>query len=178
MTKTPEEKSTWTAEEFSAFCVALMGGAYGWQTKIAAALGVTPRTVRRLASGEAPITLRTQRALEKMAGLHNAAPVAARDEWIVGDGARGPGGERREYVVHTIPPRFIARAVALDDLTGDPEAYEDPADVESGVVYQAGAGTVLAEFVWIDPPPTGGALTKILESACDALDESAGIGPG
>lgn len=42
-----------TKEEFNAAAAELMGR--GWQTRLANALGVNPRTVRRWASGEIPV---------------------------------------------------------------------------------------------------------------------------
>ena len=67
-------------------------------------------------------------------------------------------------------PRFIARVVACDDQ-GLPETSEHPADILTGIIY-SGDGYVLAEIVWIDPPPPIAEIHRLLEAACDAIDES------
>ena len=90
-----------------------------------------------------------------------------RDEWLVGD-ALGGDGQRREYVMHLQPPRFVARVVAIDE-DGDPEADELPADIVSGVVYQADQETVLCEIDWIDDVPPGERV-KWLDAAADAIE--------
>lgn len=77
-------------------------------------------------------------------------------------------GQRREYVVHATAPRFIARAVEVDD--GVPVQAEHPADF-SGIVYAAAPNTDLCEIVWIDPPPLDhDELRALLDRAADALD--------
>ena len=44
-----------------------------------------------------------------------------RDEWLVADGPAQAGGGRRVYVIHTWPPRFRCRVVAVEPGTGLPE---------------------------------------------------------
>jgi len=93
-----------------------------------------------------------------------------RDEWIIGDGLP-EHGVRREYVVHTKPPRFIARVV-LDDEDGLPMGEEGAADVLSGSTYDSGLGFVLCEVAWIDPPPSED-IRNWLEAAAKAVVSSA-----
>lgn len=47
---------------------------------------------------------------------------------------------------------------------------EQPADIESGIVYAAGDDYVLAEIEWSDKSPAGPALVALCEAA------SAGLG--
>jgi hypothetical protein len=154
------------SEEFTAASIALLRSAVGWQSAIARRLDVDSRTVRRwLAAGETPawVDEKLQTFMGKLETL--AFP---RDEWIVGDSATSDG-RRREYVIHTAPPRFVARVVAVDD-DGQPEPAEEPADVISGVVYSAG-DAVLCELAWIDQPKAG-QITALLEAAVDAVDRA------
>ena len=44
-----------------------------------------------------------------------------RDQWLVADGPAQAGGSRRVYVIHTWPPRFRCRVVAVEPGTGLPE---------------------------------------------------------
>jgi|GEM_PF-3753757 Uncharacterized protein conserved in bacteria len=72
---------------------------------------------------------------------------------------------RREYIVHLMPPRLVARVVETD-ADSRPVPEEMPADVISGTVYVAGPETLLCEVGWFDavdpgeiricsmPPPT------------------------
>jgi hypothetical protein len=159
-----------TREELAAIGLA----AYGrqWQSALARAIGISARHMRRLASGEKPISEGIAADIRRVLGAEEAGdPAWPRDEWIVGDGPPRGGGQRREYVVHARHPRFIARVVAIDDdgLVADGEGE---ADVTRGVSY-SGDGYVLAEIVWIDPPPPAAELRALLEAACDAVDGSA-----
>lgn len=158
-----------TAEEFKTASIALLRSAVGWQSAIARRLGVESRTVRRwLRAGAVPEWVADKFA--ELIGLRTDEAFAwPRDEWIVGDGI-DRDGQRREYVVHTVPPRFIARVVACDP-DGLPELGEEPADVVSGVVYSDG-DDVLCEIDWIDEPDPG-QVTQLLEAAADALERSA-----
>lgn len=138
-------------------------------SELARRIGVTPRTMRRMLAGEQPILDRTVIALRALFGGGEAPSTDwPRDEWIVGE---GPPPDRREYVIHTAAPRFIARVVAIDELTDRPEPDEEPADVTSGVVYAAGDETLLCEIVWIDPAPADpSALARLIDRAADQLE--------
>lgn len=136
-------------------------------SEFARRIGITPRTMRRMLSGEA-ITERTTKAINLLLGPREASSSdRPRDAWIVGE---GPPPERREYVIHTAAPRFIARVVAMDMLTDQPEPDEEPADVIAGVVYSA-ADNVMCEITWIDPAPTDPtALRTLMDRAADQLE--------
>ena len=95
-----------------------------------------------------------------------------RDDWIIGDGTVQPNGKRREYVIHAVPPRFRCRAIAVDRGSGRPAPEEDPADVDGGMVFTADDVLVLAEFEWIDPPPTGEEFRHLMGAAMDTLEAS------
>lgn len=158
-----------TRDEFQSTAIAILRSAVGWQSAIARRLGVEPRTVRRwLASGEFPPDID-----DRLGALIGAADINPwpRDEWVIGD-TLGGDGQRREYIVHLQPPRFVARIVALDD-DGEPEADEMPADIVSGTVYQADPETVLCEIDWIDDVPPGERV-KWLDAAADAIERENG----
>ena len=168
---TDENRRPWTGPEFTAFAVALLGTAHGWQSAIARELNVNSRTVRRWAKDGPPDKIRDQ--LLKIAGVEDDSGLAfPRDEWIIGDGPEVKSNTRREYIIHTRPPRFIARIVAMDILTEEPEPDEEPADTLTGVVYRNGDETLLCEIQWIDRPPTTTQLTTLLEAACDFIDNA------
>lgn len=153
-----------TRDEFAAASIALLRSAVGWQTRIAERLPCNPRRVREwLERGETPAWV-DERLRELMGGT-NPAPWP-RDEWIVGD-APTEHGARREYVIHTMAPRFVARVVECAE-DGPPAPGEEPADVVSGIVYVADHETVLCEIDWIDEPEPGH-VTGLLEAAADAL---------
>lgn len=161
-----------TRDELAAIGLASYG--VNWQSPLARAIGISPRHMRRLASGESPITEGIAADIRKVLGAADIAdPDWPRDAWIVGDAPIEAGtGARREYVMHTKRPRFVARVVAVDD-DGLPEPGEEPADILTGVTY-ASESYVLCEVVWIDSPPAGpGAIHALLEQACDAIDASA-----
>lgn len=152
-------------DQFQATAIAILRSAVGWQSAIARRLGVEPRTVRRwIASDDFPPDIEAR--LGTLIGDGDISPWP-RDEWLVGD-ALGGDGQRREYVMHLRPPRFVARVVAIDE-DGDPEADELPADIVSGVVYQADQETVLCEIDWIDDVPPGERV-KWLDAAADAIE--------
>lgn len=151
---------------------ALGAARYGadWQSPLARAIGISPRHMRRLAAGSTPVTPGIERdILRVLGGTDLADPDWPRDAWIVGDG-RDDLGNIREYVVHARRPRFVARVVALDD-TEQPTPSEEPADITTGIVYTSG-DYVLAELVWLDPPPPLADIHRLLEAACDAVDAS------
>lgn len=153
-----------TVEEFQAAAVAILRTSVGWQSKIAAKLEVSARTVRRwIAAGDIPAGIAAQMA--EMVGGVDPSPFP-RDEWLVG-GATGGDGNTRAYVYHMQAPRFIARIVALNDA-GEPDEEERPFDVVSGAVYVSD-GFCLCEIDWIDRPSPG-EITGLLEAACDAVD--------
>lgn len=166
-----------TPDEFQATSIAILRSAVGWQSAIARRLrsretgGPLPsRTVRRwLAAGQIP-----DWAAAQLADLTGRADIVAwpRDEWMIGD-ALGGDGRRREYIAHLQPPRFVARVVAVDAATGDPEPGEHPADLVSGVTYAANDETVLCEITWIDEPAPG-EIVKWLEAASDELERDSG----
>lgn len=157
-----------TVEEFQAAAIAVLRTSVGWQSKIAAKLGVSARTVRRwIATGEIPGGIAAQ--MVEMVGGVDPSPFP-RDEWLIGE-ASGGDGKTRAYVYHMQAPRFIARIVALDD-GGAPEEGERPFDAISGVVYVSD-GYCLCEIDWIDRPSPG-EIAGLLEAACDAVDESDG----
>lgn len=150
-----------TAAELQTAAIAILGSAVGWQTRIARRLGVSDRQVRRwLAAGRIPDWVE-DRIAELMGGIERSP--WPRDEWIIGDGRDG-----REYIVHTAPPRFVARIVAVDG-DGNPEPGEEPADVISGTVYAIDDATVICEIEWIDKPRAG-EVTQLLEAAADAIE--------
>lgn len=151
--------------DFERAAIALIGTAVGWQTKIARRLGVADRTVRRwIADGETPAW--ADEKLAELTGMTDRLPWP-RDEWIVGDGV-GEDGSSREYVIHTARPRFVARVVALDEATEEPEAGEHPCDTVSGTVRQSG-DYLLCEVEWIDDPLPG-EIVQLMEAASDAID--------
>ena len=158
-----------TAAEFRAIGLAFYGGAHGWQTAMAERLGVAPRTVRRWASGASRIPPGVAAALK----LAQGGADWPRDEWICGEGAPNEGDFRREYIVHTKPPRFIARAVAVDEDDGLPTLDEQPADSLRGLVFVASPDTHLCEIVWLDLPPSDESeLRELLDRAATALLDS------
>ena len=154
-----------TRAEFAAASIALLRSSVGWKTAIAKRLDIEPRTVYRwLQAGETADWV-DGRLAELMGGL-GAAPWP-RDEWVIGDGVTADG-RAREYIIHTVAPRFIARIVAVDD-DGAPEDGEVPADIVAGVVYQANPETLLCEIEWIDEVDPG-SVTHLLEAAADAKE--------
>ncbi len=92
-----------------------------------------------------------------------------RDEWICGDGPPNIEGKRREYIIHTYSPRFIARVVMVG-LDGLPLPSESEADVISGITYTYDVN-ILCEFQWIDPPPPQADLEVLLVAAQEFLEE-------
>lgn len=136
--------------------------------EMARRLGMNPRHLRRMASGEQPISPSLAAEIHALFGAgEEPSPYYPRDRWIVGE---GPPPERREYVIHTAVPRFIARVVAVDEFTGQPEPDEEPADLTSGIVYGCGEAR-LCEIQWIDPAPSDPmALTYLIDEAADQLE--------
>lgn len=157
-----------TKEELAAMAHAMFG--MDWQSPLARALDVNPRTVRRWAAGTTPVP---DWLPARMASLTGAtATHLTTDEWIVGDGVATEGAPNlptdRVYVLHTMHPRFFARVVRIDPVTEEPHADEAP--VHGGTVYRADIDIALGELHWIDPPPAGHDLTRMMEAACDAVE--------
>lgn len=152
--------------EFRAASIALLRSAVGWQTAIAARLNVESRTVRRwLKDGQTPPWV--DERLAEIMGARDITPWP-RDEWVIGDGLTADG-RHREYIVHLMAPRFVARIVACDE-SGVPEPNEGPADIMSGTVYVADPATLLCEIEWIDEVSPG-QVTHLLDAAADAIEE-------
>jgi len=149
-----------TREEFKAAGLALYG--HDWQSALARAIGVTPRSVRRWASGEVVVPDWMEEKLTGLAGGRETR-LTCRDEWLVAEGRDG-----RRYVIHAAAPEFIARLVHVDDA-GDPEPDEAEADILTGVVY-SNDDLLLCEVVWRDRPPRGMELASLFEAACDFID--------
>lgn len=154
-----------TPDELRAIGAALYGAE--WQSPLARALGVNPRTIRKLVSGEMRVSATLEAAIRALTGATDPDALDVmrpRDAWIVGEGPERADGARIEYLVHARRPRFIAR-VAADD--GDTDA-----DRGTGVTY-SGDGYVLCEIAWIDAPPGPAELHRLMEAACDAIDGDA-----
>lgn len=137
-------------------------------SEFARRIPVSYRTLTRMLSGRLAVQPRTEMAIRRMLGVTGApAPEWPRDEWIVGE---GPPPARREYIVHAGEPRFIARVVAIDELTGEPEPDEEPVEIMSGIVYDAGDSRI-CEIAWLDTPPTDPtALRRLIDRAADQLE--------
>ena len=81
-----------------------------------------------------------------------------------------PPPERREYLIHTAAPRFVARVLAMDEISGEPEPDELPADPLSGVVYASG-DSLICDVEWIDRTPSDSvALARLMDEAADQLE--------
>lgn len=159
------------ASEFEAASVAILGTAVGWQSKIARLLPsregkhLSIRQVQRwIAADRVPDWAETE--LVRLMGGTERSPFP-RDEWVVGDAVTGDG-QRREYIVHLQDPRFVARVVEIDG-EGLPLPEHEPADITTGITYQAFEGTLLCEIEWWDQPKAG-QITMLMEAAADALD--------
>lgn len=154
-----------TPDELRAVGASLYGPE--WQSPMARALGVNPRTIRKLVAGETRISPAMETAIRALTGAADPDALDVmrpRDAWIMGDGPVREDGSRIEYLIHGRRPRFIAR-VAADD--GDEDA-----DRGTGVTY-SGDGYVLCEIAWIDAPPGPAELHRLMEAACDAIDGDA-----
>lgn len=159
------------ANDFEAAAIAIIGTAVGWQSKIARKLPsrdgkhVSVRQVQRwIAADRLPEWAEAE--LVRLMGGTERSPFP-RDEWMIGDGITSDG-RRREYIVHLQEPRFVARVVEIDD-EGHPLPEHEPADVHSGITYQANEATVFCEIEWWDQPQAG-QITMLMEAATDALD--------
>lgn len=123
----------------------LNDGQEGWVSRLARALEIDARTLRRMLAqqqGIRPSLLEQARAILRDA---QAGPP----EWLVAAGL-----DDREYLVRTQAPRFLARIV--DELGGERYAL-------GGLTYSDGGGLILAEFRWTDTEPANDkALDAIL----------------
>lgn len=157
-------------DELTTASIAIVRTAVGWHSKIARLLNCDSRRISEwIKANQTPPWVDAK--IAQLMELKDSTPWP-RDEWIVGYGIGGDGKVRR-YVIHTAPPRFIARAVETDE-EGLPRTEEEPADVLSGTVYVADGSLddgdlVLAEIDWIDQP-NAGELAHFMESAADALE--------
>lgn len=156
-----------TADDFTTASIALLRSAVGWQSAIAKRLAIEPRTVERWLKARKTPEWVDAKLAELMGGI-SASPWP-RDEWMIGDGVTADG-RVREYIVHLMPPRFVARIVAMEDDA--PEDCDLPADIVSGVVYQANPETMLCEIEWFDQVDPG-AVTHLLEAAANAIEAQA-----
>ncbi len=139
-----------TREEFISNAVAWHGSAIGWQSALARAIGVDPRTIRRAVKDGPSVEV----AAGLMALFGDSAPARVPAEWICGDGSDG-----REYLVHTLSPRFLCLVMTEDEY----ENFDHQRDGD----YQVG-GSWLCGFHWIDRRPDN--LAMWMEHAADALE--------
>lgn len=159
------------AAEFQIAACAILGTVVGWQSKIARRLPsrdgnhVSIRQVQRWIEADRVPDWAEAELLRLMGGTERSP--FPRDEWMIGDGVTRDG-RRREYIVHLREPRFVARVVTVDD-DGDPAPEEEPADILTGITYQANEETILCEIEWFDQPKPGH-VTLLMEAAADALD--------
>jgi len=159
-----------TPNQFQATAISILNTAFGWQTRIARVLGISDRSVRKwLKNGKIPDWVENEFA--RLTGKTEISPWP-RDEWVIGT-AFNEQGKPREYIAHLQYPRFIARIVVVDD--NDQAAdYEQPADVQSGVVYGVDDETVLCEISFIDPLDNS-AMRQWLEAAGDEIEKVSAI---
>lgn len=129
-------------------------------------IGINPRHMRKLLAGEVAISAGVEADILQLFGAAPDGDAFPRDEWILGE---GPPPARREYIMHTTPPRFIARVVGLDVRTDAPERREEPVS-QAGVAYQAD-DSLICEIRWLDAPPADDdALRQLLDQAADQLE--------
>jgi transcriptional regulator with XRE-family HTH domain len=142
------------------------------QRQLGGALGLRGENVgvsiRRIEDGKTavsgPMALAMRHLAAKAAAARRANVLRPADEWIHGKGTES----EREYLIHTRPPRFIARLI-LDDLSDD----EHDAKTLSGVTYVSEYGDTIREIHWIDPPPASAsekALAELFSRAESVLE--------
>lgn len=139
-----------TRQEFTSNAVAWHGSAVGWQSALARALNVEPRTIRRAVADGPSDRL----AAALLALLGDGVPVRVPAEWICGDGSDGV-----EYLVHTMTPRFLCAVLGENE-------YEDFSHQSDGD-YQVDDQWLCA-FHWIDRRPEN--IAEWMERAADALE--------
>ena len=167
------DNEIWTGADLRAVAAELHGSPQGAIPALAGRLGLDRRLVGRWASGTTPIPAAAAARIRKITGVSAPFETGWRcDEWLVADGPAQAGGSRRVYVLHTWPPRFRCRAIAIEPGTGLPEPGEQPADIVNGLVHGVAPDTILAEFDWIDRPPAEETLAVLLDAAVAALGEN------
>ena len=134
----------------------------------------TPEQVSTWASGAEPMPPEFANRLQ-MRPDDSTTPESAlcRDEWIMAEGPELDRGNRREYVIHAWPPRFVCRAISIDPETGLPEDDEEPAHVLGGLTHELDELAILGEFHWLDPMPPEPELSELLEAAAATLYDTA-----
>lgn len=137
-------------EEFIANGVAWHGSAAGWQSALARALKVDPRSIRYAVKDGSSDRLFA--ALLNLLG--DGVPVRVLAEWICGDGLDGC-----EYLVHTLSPRFFC--FVLMDSEYVEFGHQSDGDYEVD-------GQWLCGFHWIDRRLEN--LSMWMERAADALE--------
>jgi transcriptional regulator with XRE-family HTH domain len=116
---------------------------------LAARLGITDRQVRNYKTGERAIPAFVSAALSVL----ERGP-----EWLIGTDPEGG----REFITHTLFPRFVAR-IAIEKI--------DTADTVSGITFATTGGETLCEIIWQDAPPKDrAALTALMLQAATALE--------
>jgi len=144
-----------TRDEFIQNSIALIGTSIGWQSEIARRLGISDRHVRRVVSGQSPVTDGLAKDLLNLLG--EGAPQIIHAKWILGDGS-----DAREYLIHTHHPRFQCLVVSENQTNYD-------LSNDAGVQYGSD-GYTLAGFLWLDRMPDN--ITALLESACNFVDDN------
>lgn len=139
-----------TRDEFVANGIAWHGSAVGWQSALARALGVRTDTIRK-ACKDGPSDALAAAVMELFG---EAVPTRVPAEWICGDGSDG-----REYLVHTLAPRFLC-LVMTDEEYADFE-HQAEGDFMS-------EDFVLCGFHWIDRRPSN--YANLMERAADAVE--------
>ena len=142
-----------TREEFISNGVAWHGSAVGWQSALAKALQVEPRTIRRAVADGPSDRL----AAALLALLGDGVPVRIPAEWICGEGSDGV-----EYLVHTMAPRFFCAVLNQEEYVDFAHQSDGDYDVDD---------CVLCAFHWIDRRPEN--LAYWMERAADALESFA-----
>ncbi len=130
-------------------------------------VGLDAQAFQRILDGQDPITFQLRIKLQNLFAPQPEGTLSTRDEWIIGE---GPPPRRREYIIHTREPRFIARVIALDEETDVPLSEEQPANTTTGTLYQYGP-SLLCELDWIDPQPANPEdLERLMQTVSEQLD--------
>ena len=163
-----------TPREIRSVAAALHGSFDGSLEALAARLQIDLDTLQAYCDGKRPIPLDFSEALYAL--LRSTTPhdtAWRRDEWVLAYGPPDGFDRHRTYLFHLWPPRFRARLVQIDPDTGKPVLAEQPADIESGIVYAAGDDYVLAEIEWSDRSATGEAFLDLCVAAANGIDDPA-----
>lgn len=150
-------------ERFSRQAIRFVGTPVEWKARLAYLLGVPLGDVEAWADGRLAVP-EVVAARLRMEDAADVAPSPARDEWIRGTGLALSNRPQRQYLVHTLEPRFIGRIVELAD--------DDPA-ADGAALLPLDGSHWLADVVWIDPEPVIGRMGPLLERAADALARGA-----